>query len=136
MERCVFPWLRPSDRFESVQLFVKHEADNTVLNELFAGFYILSQAFDWQGMSSTVVARTTADVEVLGSSVYPAIAASKLGPELPRWPYLSKTFAAYFSTLAAAAPYYKTTDTRNKLEQRFNKALRELNKIDDDKFQM
>ena len=67
-----------------MQLFVKHEADNTVLNELFAGFYILSQAFDWQGMSSTVVARTTADVEVLGSSVYPAIAASKLGPELPR----------------------------------------------------
>ena len=44
--------------------------------------------------------------------------------------------AAYFSALAAAAPYYKTTDTWNKLEQRFNKALRELNKIDDHKFQM
>ena len=38
--------------------------------------------------------------------------------------------------MAAAAPYNKTTDTRNKLEQRFNKALRELNKIDNEKFQM
>ena len=38
--------------------------------------------------------------------------------------------------LAAAAPYYKTTGTRNKLDQRFNKALRELNKVDGEKFQV
>ena len=39
---------------------------------------------------------------------------------------------------AAVQPYYKTTDTlaRNKLEQHFNKALRELDKTDDEKFQM
>ena len=68
------------------------------------------------------------------------IAASKSGPDV-HWqpsPYFSKTFAAYFSStaLAAAAPYYKTLGSRNKLEQHFNKALRELNKINDKKFQM
>ena len=31
----------------------------------------------------------------------------------------------------AAAPYCKTTDSRNKLEDSFQKALRELNKHDD-----
>ena len=50
-----------------MQLFVKHEADNTVLNELFAGFYILSQAVSWQGMSSYLLRKTT-DVEALGAS--------------------------------------------------------------------
>ena len=97
--------------FESVQLFVKHRADNTV---------------------------KTADVEALGSLLYPAIAAFKSGqwPELQLSPYLSKILAAYFSALAVVAPCYKTTDTRNKLDQRFNKELRELNKIDDEKIQM
>ena len=76
------------------------------------------------------------DVEALAASEYPAIAASKSGPDFPPSPYLSKTFAAYFSALAVTAPYYKTTGTRNKLEQHFNKALRELNKIDDEKFQL
>ena len=80
-------------------------------------------------MSSYLLRKTT-DVEALGASEYPAIAASKQGPDLPLSPYLFKTLTA------AAAPYYKTTGTRNKLEQRFNKALRELNKVDGEKFQV
>ena len=42
----------------------------------------------------------------------------------------------YFSAFiqVAAASYYKTTDTKNKVEFCFNKVLRELNKIDDEKF--
>jgi len=51
-----------------------------------------------------------------------------------RGPWLSKNFVAYLESFLGAAPYYKTTDTRNKLERRFAKALKGLNRLDDDKY--
>ena len=62
----------------------------------------------------------------------------KTGPGLFSSPYLSKTFVAHFSAVAAVALYFKTTNTRNKdkLKQRFNKALKELNMIDDGRFEL
>ena len=44
-------------------------------------------------MSSYLLRKTT-DVEALGASEYPAIAASKQGPDLPLSPYLFKTLTA------------------------------------------
>ena len=38
--------------------------------------------------------------------------------------------------MAAVEPYYKMTDTRDKLKQHFIEVLRELNKINDQKFQV
>ena len=103
----------------------------SVLNELFC--YVYSKAVSWQGMSALAV-RSNDDVTTLTTSVHAAIDASKSGPELPATPYLSMTFVAYFEALVGAAPYYKTIDTRNKLEHRFAKALKELNKVNQDKF--
>ena len=54
--------------------------------------------------------------------------------ELPKTSYLSKHFVAYIEALVGAAPYFRTTDPRMKLDARFAKALSELNKQDDLRF--
>ena len=120
------------DRVQSVLLFLKHWEDNSFHNKLFS--YIPSQAVSWQVLvspSADVEALSTDTHESAGASEYQAIAASKSRPDLLPSSYLPKTLAFYFSALALAAvvPYYKMTGARNKLEQHFNKALRELNKI-------
>lgn len=112
-------------------LFAKKAEHYTVLNEFFC--YIYSKAVSWQGMSAWNV-QSLSDVETLTTSVYSAIDASKSGPDLPATPYISMTFVAYLEALLGAAPYFKTTDPRNKLEHRFAKALKELNKVEEDKF--
>jgi len=118
-------------KWKSVPLYLKNYADNSVLNNLF--FYILSRAVHWQGLRR-LAPRTAADVEALCIAEYPQIEESRSGPELPKTAYISKTFVAYFEALVGAAPYFKTTDTRNKLEQRYAKAFKELNKHDDTRF--
>jgi hypothetical protein len=45
--------------------------------------------------------------------------------------YTSKNFVAYIEDLVGPTPYYKTTDSRNKLDVCFTKALNDLNKMDD-----
>ena len=82
-----------SDRFESVQLFIRQLEDNTILHDCSSPSSpsLWLQAFgNTQGMLSYLPC-TTADVEALGSLVHPAIAAFKSGQELPPSPYLSKT---------------------------------------------
>ena len=78
--------------------------------------------------------RTAADVEALCTAEHPEVEETRSGPALNKTAFLSKTFVAYFEALVAAVPYCKTTDSRNKLEDRFQKALRELNKHDDMRF--
>lgn len=41
---------------------------------------------------------------------------------------------AYIEALVAAAPYFRTTDPRKKLDARFAKAFSEFNKQDDPRF--
>ena len=72
--------------------------------------------------------RTAADVEALCTAEYPEVEETRSGPALIKTAFLSKTFVAYFEALVAAAPYFKTTDSRSKLEDCFQKALKELNK--------
>ena len=48
--------------------------------------------------------------------------------------YLSKHFVAYIEALFGAAPYYRTTDPRAKLDAHFAKAFNEFNKQDDLRF--
>jgi len=118
-------------KWRSVPLFLKNIGDNTLVNELF--FYILDRAVHWQGMRR-LAPRSAAEVEALGMAEYPQVEESRSGPELPKTAYISKTFVAYFQALVGAAPYFKTTDSRNKLEHRFAKAFKELNKHDDLRF--
>ena len=70
-------------------------------------------------------------MEALCTAEYSEVEETLSGPALTKTAFLSKTFEAYFQALMAAAPYCKTTDSRNKLEERFQKAMRELNKHDD-----
>ena len=70
-------------------------------------------------------------MEALCTAEYPEVKETRSGPALTQTALLSKTFVAYFEALVAAAPYCKTTDARNKLEDRFQKALRELSMHDD-----
>ena len=51
------------------------------------------------------------------------------GPNL-KISYTSKNFVAYIEDLVGPTPYYKTTDSRNKLDVCFTKALNDLNKMD------
>ena len=116
------------DRFEQVPLFIKDKEDTTVLNDLF--FYIFSRALTWQSL--TMHNPKKADHAWPGR--YDAIDASASGPDLPAVPWLSKNFVAYFEAFLGAAPYFKSTDSRNKLDRLYGKALKGLNKVDDDKF--
>jgi hypothetical protein len=118
------------DRFQQVPLFLKNKDENTVLNELF--FYVFSRALSWQSLTM-YNPKTAEQVETLPIR-YDAIDASASGPDLPAVPWLSKNFVAYFEAFLGAAPYYKSTDSRSKLDQRFAKALKVLNRLDDDKF--
>jgi hypothetical protein len=115
-------------RFGEVPLFFKDKNENTVLNDLF--FYIFSRALTWQAL--TWYNPKTVDHE--WPNGYGAIPASASGPDLPAVPWLSKNFVAYFESFLGAAPYYKSTDTKNKLDRRFAKALKGLNRLDDAKF--
>ena len=81
-----------------------------------------------------MASRTAADVEALCTAEYPEVEETRSGTALTKTVFLSKTFVAYFEALMAAAPFCKTTDSRNKLEDSFQKALRELNKHDDMRF--
>ena len=109
------------ERFESVSLFIKNVADNTVLNDLF--FYILS--VPGRQLAAHVIhcfshPLTITDVEAFRSTLQ--CKTSKSGPGLQSSPYFSKTCAANFSALAAAMPYCSTIHIWNKLERRFTKA--------------
>ena len=118
------------DIFEQVPLFLKDKDENTVLNELF--FYVFSRALSWQSLTM-YNPKTAEQVETLPIR-YDAIDASASGPDLPAVSGLSKNFVAYFEAFLGAAPYYKSTDVRSKLDQRFSKELKVLNRLDDDKF--
>ena len=50
--------------------------------------------------------------------------------------FIGAAFGSLLFSLGSSGALLQATDTWNKLEHHFNKALRELNKIDDDKFQM
>ena len=70
----------------------------------------------------------------LVTSAFPAVPSTKHHIELPKTSYLSKHFVAYIEALVGAAPYFRTTDPRMKLDARFAKALSEFNKQDDLRF--
>ena len=74
------------------------------------------------------------EVETLITADFPAVLPTKHSIELPRAPYISKNFVAYIEALVCAAPYFKTTDARNRLDARFNKAFKELDKQEDMRF--
>ena len=63
--------------------------------------------------------RTAADVEALCTAEYQEVEETRSGPALHKTSFLPKTFVTYFEALVAAAPYFKTTDSRSKLEDRF-----------------
>ena len=65
---------------------------------------------------------------------FPAVPSTKHHIKLPKTSYLSKHFVAYIEALVGAAPYFRTTDPRMKLDARFAKALSEFNKQDDLRF--
>ena len=112
-------------------LYCKTAGDNSVLNDLFC--HIFSTMGDWQSLRR-FAPRSMADVETLVTSDFPAIEATKHSIELPRASYISKHFVAYIEALVGAAPYFRTTDPRMKLDARFAKALSEFNKQDDLRF--
>ena len=62
---------------------------------------------------------------------YAAIDASASGLDPPAVPWLSKNFVAYFEAFLGAAPYYKTSDSRNKLDRLFTKALKGHDRLED-----
>ena len=76
--------------------------------------------------------RKAAKVEALCTEEYPEVEETRSGLALTKTAFLSKTFVAYFEALVAAAPFCKTTDSRNKLEDSFHS--RELNKHDNMQF--
>ena len=75
-----------------------------------------------------------ADVETLLSEDFQAVDSSKHSIALPRIPKVSKNFVAYIEAMVGAAPYYKTTDPRMKLDARYNKAFSELDRQEDLRF--
>ena len=116
------------EMFGKVPLFIKNKEDTTVLNEFF--FYVFSRALSWQSL--TTYNPKAVDHDWPGA--YPAIDASASGADLPAVPWLSKNFVAYFEAFLGAAPYYKTSDSRNKLDRLFTKALKGHDRLDDAKF--
>ena len=78
--------------------------------------------------------RSKEEVETLITSAFPAVPSTKHHIKLPKTSYLSKHFVAYIEALVGAAPYFRTTDPRMKLDARFAKALSEFNKQDDLRF--
>ena len=116
------------EMFGKVPLFIKNKEDTTVLNDFF--FYVFSRALSWQSL--TMYNPKAVDHEWPGA--YAAIDASASGLDLPTVPWLSKNFVAYFEAFLGAAPYFKTSDPRNKLDHLFAKAVKGLDRLDDDKF--
>ena len=78
--------------------------------------------------------RSKEEVETLITSAFPAVPSTKHRIKLPKTSNLSKHFVAYIEALVGAAPYFRTTDPRMKLDARFAKALSEFNKQDDLRF--
>ena len=78
--------------------------------------------------------RSKEEVETLVTLAFPAVPSTKHHIKLPKTSYLSKHFVAYIEALVGAAPYFRTTDPRMKLDARFAKALSEFNKQDDLRF--
>ena len=75
------------------------------------------------------------NVETLTSSNDPASQPFKHSLVLPRTSYISKNFVAYIEALVCTAPYFETTpDARNKLDARFAKAFKELDRQEDQRF--
>ena len=99
-----------------------------MLNEVFC--YIVSKLGDFQNLRH-YAPRSKEEVETLVTSAFPAVPSStKHHIELPKTSYLSKHFVAYIEALVGAAPYFRTTDPRMKLDARFAKAFSEFNKQD------
>jgi hypothetical protein len=106
-------------------------AGNTMLNEVFC--YIVSKLGDFQNLRHHAP-RSMEEVETFVTSEFPAVPSTKHHIELPTTSYVSKHFVAYIEALVGAAPYFRTTDPRMKLDARFAKALSEFNKQDDLRF--
>ena len=73
--------------------------------------------------TTPVAPRSKEDVETLVTLAFPAVPSTKHHIELPKTSYLSKHFVAYIEALVCAAPYFRTTDPRMKLDARFAKAF-------------
>ena len=116
--------------FDKVPLFIQDKEGTTVLNEFF--FYVFSRALSWQSLTR-YHPRKSEEGETVPLR-YDAIDASASGPSLPEIRGLSKNFVAYFASFLGAAPYFKSTDVRSKLDKRFSKALKFLNRLDDEQF--
>jgi len=112
-------------------LYSKIAGDYTVLNDLFC--HIFSTIGEWQSLRR-FAPKSMTEVETLITADFPAVLPTKHSIELPRAPYISKNFVAYIEALVCAAPYFKTTDARNRLDARFNKAFKELDKQEDMRF--
>ena len=106
-------------------------AGNTMLNEVFC--YIMSKLGDFQNLRH-LAPRSMEEVETLVTSAFPAVPSTKHHIELPTTSYVSKHFVAYIEALVGAAPYFRTTDPRMKLDAHFAKTFSEFNKQDDLRF--
>ena len=106
-------------------------AGNTMLNEVFC--YIVSKLGDFQNLRHHAP-RSMEEVETFVTSAFPAVPSTKHHIELPTTSYVSKHFVAYIEASVGAAPYFRTTDPRMRLDARFAKTLSELNKQDDLRF--
>ena len=78
--------------------------------------------------------RSKEEVETLVTSAFPAVPPTKHHIELPKTSYLSKHSFSYMEDLVGAAPYFRTTDPRMKLDASFAKAFSEFNMQDDLRF--
>ena len=70
-----------------------------------------------------LISFTVPNVEALRTAEYPAVEEPCSGPALSKIAHISKTFVTYLEVLMVAAPYFKTTGSRDRLELDFNKAL-------------
>ena len=87
---------------------------------------IVSKVGDFQNLRH-YAPRSKEEVKTLVTSAFPAVPSTKHHIELPKTSYLSKHFVAYIEALVGAAPYFRTTDPRMKLDARFAKAFGEFN---------
>ena len=97
----------------------------------------MSKLGDFQNFFRNDASRSKEEVETLVTSAFPAVPSTKHHIELPKTSYLSKHSVAYIEALVgatAAAPYFRTTDPRMKLDAHFAKAFSEFNKQDDLRF--
>ena len=86
--------------------------------------YIVSKLGDFQNLRH-YAQRSKEEIETLITSAFPAVPSTKHHIKLPKsrakTSYLSKHFVAHIEALVGAAPYFRMTDQRMKLDARFAK---------------